>query len=183
MDITTLDIIYFAFIGLVIVGGIAAIIILCPKENKLRQDKENCYRFIPQGGKLVKGGKASLFEKWGKKPVYVEKGPFEINCFLDKYETADGKKYNAGVVALLYLPENAALDTANYIYSITDITQEAICELLTKEINSVLTDFLNSYNGELTEKHKETFRQKIIEKLQIYGYDLYCPPTVKITEA
>ena len=183
MDLTTLDIMYYSFIGLVLIGGIAAIIILCPKENKLRQEKENCYRFIFRDGKLTQTGKASLFENWGKKPVYIEKGPFEINCFIDGAEAETGKKYNAGVMTLLYLPENAAQSSADYLYSIMeDINQDAINTLLTEEINTTLTEFLKKYDGNLTDKLKETFRDSIISRLQRYGYDLYCPPTLKITE-
>ena len=71
-DFTTLDIIYFAFIGLVILGGIIAIIILCPKENKLKEEKSNCYRYMIRDGRLVRTGKASLFENWGKKYLMIK---------------------------------------------------------------------------------------------------------------
>lgn len=182
MDFTTLDIVYFVFIGLVIIGGIAAIIILCPKENRLKEEKSNCYRFILRDGRLVMSGKASLFEGWGKKPVYIEKGPFEINAFIDGAGGKDGKTYNAGAVALLYLPENAAQDSADYLYSLMeDIKQEAVCELLTEELNTVLKDLLRDYSGENPDELKESFRESIISRLQRYGYDLYCPPTLKIT--
>lgn len=181
-DFTTLDIIYFSFIGLVILGGIIAIIILCPKENKLKQEKSNCYRFTVRDGRLIQSGKASLFENWGRKPVYIEKGPFEINAFIDNGKGADGTIYNAVAVALLYLPENKAQTSAEYLYSIMeDIQQETVCNLLTEELNTVLKELLAGYKGENTDSLKEGFRENIISKLQRYGYDLYCPPTLKIT--
>ncbi len=182
MDFTTLDIIYFAFIVLVIIGGIIAIIILCPKENRLKEEKKNCYRFILRDGRLILSGKASLFENIGKKPIYIEKGPFEISSFIDSGKAADGTVYNAVSVALLYLPETAAQDSADYLYSIMeDIKQENICNLLTEELNSVLESLLRDYKGENPDTLKESFRENIISKLQRYGYDLYCPPTLKIT--
>ena len=182
MDFETLDIIYFAFIGLVIIGGIIAIIILCPKENKLKEEKSHCYRFILRDGRLAMSGKASLFENWGKKPVYIEKGPFEINTFMDNVKGADGNTYNAGVLALLYLPENKAQGSAEYLYSIMeDIRQEAVSALLTEELNAVLADLMKGYKGENPEALRESFRESVISRLQRYGYDLYCPPTLKIT--
>ncbi len=181
-DFTTLDIIYFAFIGLVILGGIIAIIILCPKENKLKQEKSNCYRFTVRDGRLIQSGKASLFENWGKKPVYIEKGPFEINAFIDGGKGADGVTYNAVAVMLLYLPETSAQASADYLYSIMeDITQENINKLLTEELNTVLSNLLREYKGENPDTLKEGFRSDVISKLQRYGYDLYCPPALKIT--
>lgn len=182
MGLTTLDIIYFAFIGLVIIGGVIAIIILCPKENKLKEEKSNCYRYVLRDGRLVRGGKASLFENWGKKPVYIEKGPFEINAFIDNGKGADGNTYNAAAVALLYLPETTAQESAEYLYSIMeDIKQETICELLTEELNTALAELIRDYKGENPDSLKEGFRESIISKLRRYGYDLYCPPTLKIT--
>lgn len=182
MDFTALDIIYFTFIILVIIGGIAAIIILCPKENKLKDEKKNCYRYVIRDGRLVRSGKASLFENWGKKPVYIEKGPFEINSFIDNGKGADGVVYNAVAVALLYLPETTAQDSADYLYSIMeDIQQENICSLLTEEVDTVLSELLRNYKGENPDTLKDDFREKIVSKLRRYGYDLYCPPTLKIT--
>ncbi len=182
MELTTLDIIYFSFIGLVIIGGIVAILILCPKENKLKEEKSNCYRYVVRDGKLFNSGKASLFENIGRKPIYIEKGPFEIDCFIDKTVAADGKTYNAGTVAILYLPETTAQASAEYLYSIMeDIKQETVCELLTNELNTVLSELMKAYKGEDPDTLKEDFREAVILKLRRYGYDLYCPPTLKIS--
>lgn len=182
MELTTIDIIYFVFIGLVIIGGIVAIIILCPKENKLKEEKSNCYRYLLRDGRLILSGKASLFENFGKKPVYIEKGPFEINAFVDHGKGADGKIYNAVALAILYLPETTAQESAEYLYSIMeDIKQETVCGLLTEELNTVLDELMRNYKGEDPDTLKESFRENIISKLRRYGYDLYCPPTLKIT--
>lgn len=182
MELTTLDIIYFAFIGLVLIGGIVAIIILCPKENRLKQEKSNCYRYILRDGRLVKTGAASLFENFGKKPVYIEKGPFEIDAFIDNGRGADGESYNAVAVAILYLPETTAQESAEYLYSIMeDIQQETICRLLTEELDSALAELMKNYRGENPDTLKEAFRENIVSKLRRYGYDLYCQPTLKIT--
>ncbi len=182
MEFETLDIIYFSFIALVILGGIAAIIILCPKENKLKEEKSNCYRYMIRDGRLVQTGKASLFENWGKKPIYIEKGPFEISCFKDSIKGRDGTEYNAGTVALLYLPETSAQASADYLYSIMeDIKQESVTALLTNELETALMELMKNYMGENPDTLKESFRESIISKLRRYGYDLYCPPTLKIT--
>ncbi len=182
MELTPLDIIYFVFIGLVLIGGIVAIIILCPKENKLKQEKANCYRYVLRDGRLVKTGAASLFEKWGRKPVYIEKGPFEIDAFIDSGKGADGEIYNAVTVAVLYLPETTAQESAEYLYSIMeDIQQETICKLLTEELDSALSELMRDYRGENPDTLKESFRENIVSKLRRYGYDLYCQPTLKIT--
>ena len=182
MELTPLDIIYFTFIGLVLIGGIIAIIILCPKENKLKEEKAGCYRYIVRDGRLIRSGKASIFENWGRKPVYIEKGPFEINAYIDSGKGADGVSYNAVALAILYLPETSAQESAEYLYSIMeDIQQETVCKLLEEEFTAVLEELLRNYKGENPDTLKESFRENIISRLQRYGYDLYCPPTLKIT--
>ena len=84
----TIDILYVSFIALVIIGGIAAIMILAPKENIKRQDTGNSYRFLKKNGEIkLAGGKTSLFE--GGKYFYVRKGPYEADGFADGIKGAD----------------------------------------------------------------------------------------------
>ena len=62
-----------------------------------------------------------------------------------------------------------------------DIKQEAVCELLTGELDTVINELMKNYKGENPDTLKEAFRENIVSKLRRYGYDLYCPPTLKIT--
>ncbi len=185
MDLTTMDIIYFSFIGLVIVGGIAAILVLCPKENKLRQELDGCYRLYLKGGKLILSSqKPSLFEERFEKPVYIEKGPFDMDIFIDNAVGADGKSYRAGAILQLYLPESGAETAANYLYSIlSDFNQDAISENLSEILTKVLAEQMKTYSADKNpERFAEEFRSKAIEKLSVFGYDLYTRPSLKIAE-
>lgn len=181
---TYIDILYYCFIGLVVIGGVAAIIILCPKENKLRDDKKDCYRFIQQGGKLIKSSsKPSLFENIGGKPIYIEKGPFEIEAFFDDIKGADGKSYRSGAIFQVYLPESGSAQAAEYLYSVlSDFNQDAINAMLRIEIEAVVGAAMKKYSADADMKaFTEEIRTAVINKLGVFGYDLYTQPTVKIS--
>ncbi len=181
----TLDIIYFAFISVVIAGGVVAILILCPKEGKLREEKSNCYRFFNKNDKLIlSNAKPSLFEKWTGKPVYIEKGPFEIECFFDEIQGKDGKSYRSDVIMQLYLPESGAETAANYLYTVlNDFSQEKTCEMLSGELEKVTAEAMKGYEETADMRlFTEKLRVAICTKLGTFGYDLYCPPSVKIVK-
>lgn len=183
MEMTWMDIVYFVFIAAVLIGGITAIVILCPKENKLRQEKDNCYRCFQKGGKLVLSNSLpSLFEKWFGKPLYIEKGPFDIELFFDSVKGADDKSYRTGAILQLYLPESGAQTAAEYLYSVlSDFNQDAICEMLKAELEPILKNLVTKYKeGADIKALTEELRLAAINKLSVFGYDLYCPPTLKI---
>ncbi len=185
MELSAMDIIYYAFIVLVVIGGITAIVILCPKENKLREEKHNCYRFFRQDDRFVLSfSKPSLFESRLDKPVYVDKGPFDIDLLNENITGTDGKSYRAGVLLQLYLPESGAETAANYLYSILgDFSQESINANLTAELEKVFADCMKGYNGNTDkEKLSEAFRNNVIEKLAVYGFDLYSRPEISVAE-
>ncbi|MBQ7835066.1 MAG: hypothetical protein IJ385_04720 [Ruminiclostridium sp.] len=185
MSNTTLDLLYYGFIALVIIGGIIAIIILCPKENKLREQKKDSYRFLQQNGRLVlSNSMPSLFEKWTGKPVYIEKGPFEIEAFFDNIKGADENSYRTGAIIQLYLPESGAETAAEYLYSVlSDFSQDAITAMLRMELEGVVAAMMKKYeNGADMKVFNEDFRNAVLDKLGKFGYDLYCPPTLKIVQ-
>lgn len=185
MELSWIDIVYFVFIGLVIIGGIAAIIILCPKENKLREEKKDCYRFIQKDGRLMQSTlKPSLFEKRNGSVIYIEKGPFEIEAFFDNIKGKDEKSYRAGAILQLYLPESGAETAAEYLYSVlNEFSQDTISAMLRVELEAVLASVMKNYSSD-TDMNSFTkeFRETAVEKLGRFGYDLYCPPTLKIAE-
>lgn len=181
----TLDIIYFAFIGAVIAGGIVAIIILCPKENKLRQEKSNCYRFFCKNDQLtLSTSLPSLFEKWTGKPIYIEKGPFEIEIFIENAKGKDGKSYKCDAIMQLYLPESGAQTAAEYLYTVLkDFSQESIAEMLHSRLKTVTDKAMNEYEETADMRlFTEKLRVAICAELGKFGYDLYCPPSVKIAQ-
>lgn len=180
-----LDIIYFTFIGVIIAGGVVAILILCPKENKLREEKSNCYRFFNKDDRLtLSTAKPSLFEKWTGKPLYIEKGPFEVEAFFESIEGKDGKSYRCDTIMQLYLPESGAETAANYLYTVlNDFSQEKICEMLSAELEKVTAEAMKSYEETADMRvFTEKLRVAICTKLGTFGYDLYCPPSVKIVK-
>ncbi len=181
----TLDIIYLAFISMVIAGGITAILILCPKEGKLRQEKSNCYRFAVKNDRLMLSlAKPSLYEKWTDKPVYIDKGPFEVESFFEKVEGKDKKSYRSDVIIQLYLPENGAETAANYFYTIlSEFSQEKINEALSAELDKVVAEAMKGYE-ETTDMRvfAEQLRVALSAQMGKFGYELYCPPSVKIAE-
>ena len=185
MTYTTLDILYLGFVLLVIIGGAAAILILCPKENKLREQKKESYRFLQQNGRLVlSNAMPSLFERWTTKPIYIEKGPFDVEAFYDDIKGADGISYRTGVIIQLYLPENGAEKAAEYMYSVlTDFSQEAITSMLRVELEGITAAMMKKYEGGTDMKaFEEELRNSVLDKLGKFGYELYCPPTIKIVQ-
>lgn len=185
MDQTTMDILYFGFLALVVIGGVIAILILCPKENKLRNEKENCYRFIEKKGVLIQSSsKPSLFEKKKSNVIYIEKGPFEIDAFFDDIKGKDGKSYRLGAVLQLYLPERNAQTAADYFYSVlSSFNQEAIVSAIRSELETILLGKFKEYSSETETKAFESeFKEAAEKKLLAFGYELYCPLTLKISE-
>ena len=181
---TYIDIVYYCFISLVIIGGIVAIVILCPKESRLREDKKDCYRFIQSGGKLIKSSsKPSLFENIAGKPIYIEKGPFEIETFFDDIKGADGKSYRAGAIFQVYLPESGSSQAAEYLYSVlSDLNQDAINSMLRIEAEAIIGAAMKKYSADTDMKvFTEEVRTAVINKLGVFGYDLYTQPTIKIS--
>lgn len=181
----TLDIIYFGFVSMVIAGGVVAIMLLCPRESKLRKEKSNCYRFLLKNDQLILSfAKPSLFEKWTGKPLYIEKGPFEIENFFESIEGKDGKSYRCDVLMQLYLPESGAETAGNYLYTVMDeFTQENICSLLTAELEKVTAEAMKGYEETADIKvFTEKLRVALCTRLGVFGYDLYCPPAVKIVK-
>ena len=180
-----LDIIYFAFISVVIAGGVVAILILCPKESKLREEKSNCYRFFSKDDRLVmSNAKPSLFEKWTGKPIYIEKGPFEIETFFESIEGKDGKSYRCDAIMQLYLPESGAQTAAEYLYTVLkEFNQESISEMLRSELEKVTAEAIKGYDetGDMR-LFTEKLRVAVCTRLAVFGYDLYCPPSVKIVK-
>ncbi len=181
---THIDIIYYCFIGLVIIGGIVAIIILCPKENRLREDKKDCYRFIQSRGKLIKSdSKPSLFENIAGKPIYIEKGPFEIETFFDDVKGADENSYRLGAIFQLYLPERGSEQAAEYLYSVlSDFNQDSVNATLKLEIDTIISAAMKKYSQDADiDSFTEDIRTAVINKLGVFGYDLYTKPTIKIS--
>lgn len=185
MEPSTMDILYFGFLALVIIGGVIAMLVLCPKENKLRNEKKNCYRFIEKNGVLIHtNSKPSLFEKKKTNIIYIEKGPFEVDAFFDDVKGKDGKSYRAGAVLQLYLPERNAETAAQYLYSIlSSFNQDTIISVIRAELESILAAKIKEFGSDTEQKSFETgFKDAVEKKLVLFGYELYCPLTLKISE-
>ena len=175
----TIDIIYVSFIALVIIGGIAAIMILAPKENNRRQANENSYRFLKKNGEIkLAGGKTSLFE--GGKYFYVKKGPYEADGFADGVKGADGKNYKAVVLAMVYVPDSLAETAANYFCGMND---EGTDEIISETLSAALSEKLSEYTADTDETaFKEAFRKYAESKLMKLGIMIFAVNSIKIAE-
>lgn len=175
----TIDILYVSFIALVIIGGIAAIMILAPKENSKRQANENSFRFLKKNGEIkLAGGKTSLFE--GGKYFYVRKGPYEADGFADGIKGADGKYYKGAVLAMVYVPESLAMTAAQYFCGMND---EGTNEIISETMSVALSDKLSEYTAGTDEAaFKEAFRKYAESKLMKLGIMIFAVNSVKIAE-
>lgn len=179
-----MDIAYYCFIALVIIAGITAIIILCPKENRLRQEKKDCYRFKERDGRLfLTKSKPGLFEKRFGKPIYIEKGPFELEIFADSVIGADEKSYRMAAIFQVYLPESGAEQAGEYFYSVlSSFSQQDISEALKNELETAVLQEAEKYSENSDNAvFVNAVREAALKKLGVFGYDLYSNPTVKIT--
>ncbi len=179
MSWDTIDILYISFIALVIIGGIAAIMILAPKENNRRQANENSYRFLKKNGEIkLAGGKTSLFE--GGKYFYVRKGPYEADGFADGIKGADGKYYKGAALAMVYVPDSLAVTTANYFCGMND---EGTDEIISETMSAALSEKLSEYTADTDEAaFKETFRKHAEAKLMKLGIMIFAVNSLKIAE-
>lgn len=175
----TIDILYVSFIALVIIGGIATIMILAPKENSKRQDTGNSYRFLKKNGEIkLAGGKTSLFE--GGKYFYVRKGPYEADGFADGIKGADGKYYKGAALAMVYVPDSLAMTAAQYFCGMND---EGTNEIISETMSVALSDKLAEYTADTDEAaFKEAFRKHAEAKLMKLGIMIFAINSLKIAE-
>lgn len=166
-----IDIIYMIALVLIIGGGIVCLLIFLPKENKLRNERENCYRYALVGDTPKRiSGKANLGERESKY-FYIDKGPLEIDCYCDKVESSDGKTYNSVVLVSVYLPESSADDAAKVFMG---LNTEGITAFISEALSLTLKELISEYDGNENENDfTKRFREAAENKLADMGYSIY----------
>lgn len=173
-----IDIIYIVAMVLIIGGGIACLAIFLPKENKLRNERENCYRYALIGDTPKRiSGKANLGERESKY-FYIDKGPLEVDCYCDKVESSNGKTYNSVVLVSVYLPESSADEAAQ---AFMGMNTEGITAFISEALSITLKELISEYDGNMSEADfTEKFRESAEKKLADMGYSIYQVHGLKI---
>lgn len=165
----TIDVLYGVFITLVIIIGIVCIVIFVPKEHKMWEDTEDCYR-IRQSDREFKitEGKANFFES-RKSYIYLKKLPFTAECFADDAKAPDGVSYKAiATVTLYFPPEKISISAPTF----GGANHEAVIETLSEALSAAMTETIEKGDVADTETFKTSFAAAANEKMKLFGVDV-----------
>lgn len=179
-----IDIIFWGFVALVVVGGIFCLLIFLPKEHDYEDKRSNCYRIEYRDGIYkVSNKKPSYGENrysLRSKFFYIKKAPFEVDACCDDAKAPDGKNYRAITVVKVCFPEDRLQTFAPTFHG---VAHESIVETAEEALASAMKDALGKYDAAAGEEaFKEVFKECAKEKLDIFGLYIMSVGNIKINE-
>lgn len=184
MEIDTIDLIFWGFITLVVLGGLACLVVFLPKEHDYEDKYANCYRIMYRDGNYSVTRKKptygeNTFSLRGKF-FYIYKAPFELTAVCDGTEAPDGKSYRAVGIVTVCFPENKLQVFAPTFHG---VAQDSVAETLEEALGSAMKDALEHYDSSAgDETFAELFKNTAKEKLDIFGAYVMKVNNVRITE-
>ena len=109
MELEAIDIIFWAVILLIAIGGIVSLMIFLPREHDYEEKRANCYRIEYRDGSYKISRKKPRYGEntfsVRSKYFYITQVPFAAEAFCDEAKAKDGKLYRAAATATVYFPE------------------------------------------------------------------------------
>lgn len=165
----TIDLIYGIFVALVVIAGIACIVIFLPKEHKMWDDTEDCYRIKQKDREFrITDGKANYFES-RKNYIYLKKLPFTVECFADGAKAPDGKTYKAIASLIVHFPPDRISISAP---TFGGANHEAVVETLSEALSTAMTETIEKGDIADTAVFKESFSKSANEKMKLFGVQI-----------
>lgn len=171
MEIDTIDLVFWGFITLVVIGGLVCLIIFLPREHDYEDKYANCYRILYRDGgysitrrKPVYG--ENTFSLRGKY-FYIHRAPFQLTAVCDGADAPDGKSYRAAAAVTVCFPEDKLQVFAPTFHG---VTHDAIIETLEEALGAAMQEAVGQYDSTAgAEAFTELFKAAAKEKLEIFG--------------
>ncbi|MCR4780386.1 MAG: hypothetical protein K5876_04740 [Ruminiclostridium sp.] len=163
-----LDIIYIVTIVVILLGGLAALHFLLPKEKNFDDKHAYLYRIEYRDGSYkISHKKASFGENIysiRSKFFYLPRAPFDAEAFCDEATGKDGKIYRAAAVVTVLFPEEQ-LDVFAPIFQ--NMSREGMLETVSEAMSTALEDAVTQYEG--SEPFDAFFRGIADKKAELFG--------------
>ncbi len=184
MELEAIDIIFWAVIALIAVGGIVCLLIFLPREHAYEEKRENCYRIEYRDGSYRISRKKPRYGEntfsIRSKFFYITQVPFTVDAFCDEAAGKDGKRYRAAAAATVYFPEDMLQTFAENFHN---MSKETISETIEEALSSTLTDTMRAFDGsEDTKEFSEVFKKNAGEKLKAFGLIVMSVNSLNISE-
>lgn len=180
----SIDLLFWGFIALVVVGGIVCLLVFLPKEHDYEDNKNDCYRIqYRDGNYTVSKKKPSYGENrysLRSKFFYIKKIPFEIDAFCDEGEAPDGKSYRAVTSVKMCFPEDRLQTFAPTFHG---VSHESITETIEEALAAAMKDAIAKYDAAAGEEaFREVFKECAQKKLDIFGLYIMAVGNIRINE-
>jgi hypothetical protein len=184
METNVIDIVFWVFITVIVLGGLACLIVFLPKEHNYEDSKNDCFRIEYRDGIYkISNKKPSYGEnKYSlrSKYFYIKKAPFEADACCDDGKAPDGKSYRAVTSLRLCFPEDKLQTFAPTFHG---VPHESIIETVEEALASAMKDAIAKYDPSADgETFKETVRECAKEKLDIFGVYIMSVGNIRISE-
>ncbi len=184
MEFNTVDLLFWGFITLVVLGGIVCLLIFLPREHDYEDKFKNCYRIQYRDGSYAITEKKATYGENGvslrSKYFYIMRAPFDCDAYCDEVTASDGKSYRAVASFKVCFPEDKLQVFAP---TFQNVQHESVVETLEEALSSALTEALGAYDPAAGEEALNTALTEITkQKLDIFGAYLMRINGLKISE-
>ncbi|MBR5087903.1 MAG: hypothetical protein IK093_00595 [Ruminiclostridium sp.] len=184
MEINAVDIVFWVFITIVVIGGLACLVVFLPKEHDYEDSRQDCYRIQYRDGVYSVTKKKPSFgeNKYSirSKYFYIKKAPFEADACCEDGKAPDGKNYRAVTSVRVCFPEDKLQVFAPTFHN---VSHESILETVEEALASAMKDALAKYDAAAGEEaFKEVFKECAKEKLEIFGIYVMTVGNIRVNE-
>ncbi len=171
MEIETIDIIFWAVVLIIALGGIICLMIFLPREHAYDDARKDCYRIEYRDGSYKLSHKKAMYGEnrfsLRSKFFYITRVPFQADAFCDEAAAKDGNPYRAAATATVFFPEDK-LQT--FAMNFHNVNQDVIAETVEETLTSALTEAMTEYDGndDKTDIEKH-FKDVAGKKLDVFG--------------
>ncbi len=184
MEIDSVDLLFWGFITLVVLGGLACLVIFLPREHAYEEKNENCYRILYRDGNYSVSHKSPRYGEntmsLRGKYFYITKVPFQLNAICDGREAGDGRTYRAAASVTVCFPEDKLQVFAPTFHG---VSQDAISETLEEALGAAMEEAVGQYDAAAGEEaFSGQFKSVAKEKLDIFGAYVMSVGNIHVTE-
>lgn len=175
-----IDLIFWGFITLVVVGGVFCLMIFLPKEHDFDDRHKDFYRIQYRDGNYAISHKSA---KYGEniyslrsKFFYIMKVPFSVDAFCDEAVGKDSKTYRATASVTVYFPED---NLQTFAQNFHNVDHSSVEETISEALSSAIEEAVTTYEGD--KSFEDHFKEVGTEKVKIFGVVIMKINDLKVT--